>query len=74
MQSSGDKTAAADSLSCIHFGPCSGCSLDQGLWSPPILSKAQQFFASHGVTDFQVQQGKHPPPSRQAGPRNTQGP
>jgi hypothetical protein len=32
--------------------------LDQGLWSPPILAKAQQLFAAHGVDDFQVQQGE----------------
>jgi hypothetical protein len=44
-------------LACSHFGPCSGCTLAHGLWSPPVAAEAQQFFAARGLPDFTVQQG-----------------
>jgi hypothetical protein len=49
-----------DDLSCAHFGPCSGCTLEHGLWVPPIVSEAQRFFASRGFEGFSVQQGQQP--------------
>jgi hypothetical protein len=49
-----------DDLSCAHFGPCSGCTLEHGLWVLPIVSEAQRFFASRGFEGFSVQQGQQP--------------
>lgn len=67
-QSNGSKAAAValkpDDLGCAHFGPCSGCTLNHGLWTPPVVSEAQQFFSSRGFEGFIVQQGRVtlPPP------------
>lgn len=43
---------ASDELACTHFEGCPGCSLQQQLHDPPIVSKAQAFFASRGFADF----------------------
>jgi hypothetical protein len=34
-----------DSLACIHFSTCPGCTLQHGLWQPPVAAAAREFFA-----------------------------
>jgi hypothetical protein len=33
----------------VHFGSCPGCTQQQQLHDPPIVSRARQFFASRWV-------------------------
>jgi hypothetical protein len=40
---------AADELGCVHFDSCPGCSQQQQLHDPPIVSRAREFFASRQV-------------------------
>jgi hypothetical protein len=44
--------AAVDELACVHFGSCSGCSLQQQLHDPPIVTRAKQFFASRWADEL----------------------
>lgn len=41
-----------DELDCLHFGPCSGCTLNTGIHNPPIAIQARQFFETRGFHGF----------------------
>lgn len=44
-------------LGCKHFDECSGCSLENALFQPPLLAEAKEFFAARGVANFKLAPG-----------------
>lgn len=50
--------SSSQQLGCVHFHSCSGCTLEAGLDSPPILEEARRYFVTEcGLPSFQLTAG-----------------